>query len=145
MYFCVSLQNDLEAKLAEIERRRLVRFFLIRCLNRSSSSVLSTGAYLIGKFSVRLKFTSSTDCQQLHLKLMTFKYLQYLPQTNVAQQICVECRMKHHCIGVKRVPFHFLQEGKLSYEEAILARQTMIKENQQRVMEMKEEVEIMSF
>ncbi|XP_020614236.1 cilia- and flagella-associated protein 99-like [Orbicella faveolata] len=30
-------------------------------------------------------------------------------------------------------------EGKLSYEEAILARQTMIKENQQRVMEMKEE------
>ena len=34
----------------------------------------------------------------------------------------------------------FLKEGKLSYEEAILARQTMIKENQQRVMEMKEEV-----
>ena len=28
----------------------------------------------------------------------------------------------------------------MSYEEAILARQTMIKENQQRVMEMKEEV-----
>ena len=36
--------------------------------------------------------------------------------------------------------FFFLKEGKLSYEEAILARQTMIKENQQRVMEMKEEV-----
>ena len=34
----------------------------------------------------------------------------------------------------------FFKEGKLSYEEAILARQTMIKENQQRVMEMKEEV-----
>ena len=34
----------------------------------------------------------------------------------------------------------FLKEGKLSYEEAILARQTMIKENQMRVMEMKEEV-----
>ncbi|KAJ7370390.1 Cilia- and flagella-associated protein 99 [Desmophyllum pertusum] len=30
-------------------------------------------------------------------------------------------------------------EGKLSYEEAILARQTMIRENQQRVIEMKEE------
>ncbi|KAL9982729.1 hypothetical protein ACROYT_G004813 [Oculina patagonica] len=30
-------------------------------------------------------------------------------------------------------------EGKLSYEEAILARQTMIRENQQRVMEIKEE------
>lgn len=34
----------------------------------------------------------------------------------------------------------FFKEGKLSYEEAILARQTMIKENQQRVTEMKEEV-----
>ncbi|CAH3117094.1 unnamed protein product [Porites lobata] len=34
-------------------------------------------------------------------------------------------------------------EGKLSYEEAILARQTMIKENQQRVMEMKEETKEM--
>ena len=32
------------------------------------------------------------------------------------------------------------QEGKLSYEEAILARQTMIKQNQQRVMEIKQEV-----
>jgi len=30
-------------------------------------------------------------------------------------------------------------EGKLSYEEAILARQTMIKDNQKRVMEIKEE------
>ena len=36
--------------------------------------------------------------------------------------------------------FFFFKEGKLSYEEAILARQTMIKENQQRVTEMKEEV-----
>ena len=34
------------------------------------------------------------------------------------------------------------QEGKLSYEEAILARQTMIKQNQQRVMEIKQEVGI---
>ncbi|XP_068709069.1 cilia- and flagella-associated protein 99-like isoform X2 [Montipora foliosa] len=34
-------------------------------------------------------------------------------------------------------------EGKLSYEEAILARQTMIKDNQQRVMEMKEETKDM--
>ncbi|CAH3015002.1 unnamed protein product [Porites evermanni] len=34
-------------------------------------------------------------------------------------------------------------EGKLSYEEAILARQTMIKENQQRVMEMKEKTKEM--
>ena len=39
--------------------------------------------------------------------------------------------------------YFFFKEGKLSYEEAILARQTMIKDNQQRVMEMKEEVSIM--
>ena len=31
-------------------------------------------------------------------------------------------------------------EGKLSHEEAILARQTLIKENRQRVIEIKEEV-----
>lgn len=34
-------------------------------------------------------------------------------------------------------------EGKLSYEEAILARQTMIKQNQQRVMEIKQETQEM--
>ena len=44
-----------------------------------------------------------------------------------------------HC-NLSSFFFFFLKEGKLSYEEAILARQTMIKENQQRVMEMKEEV-----
>ena len=33
-------------------------------------------------------------------------------------------------------------EGKLSHEEAILARQNLIKENRQRVVEIKEEVQI---
>jgi len=35
-------------------------------------------------------------------------------------------------------------EGKLSHEEAILARQTLIKENKQKVMEMREEVKSIS-
>lgn len=34
----------------------------------------------------------------------------------------------------------FFQEGKLSYEEAILARQSLIKENQEKVQEMKDQV-----
>ena len=33
-------------------------------------------------------------------------------------------------------------EGKLSHEEAILARQKLIKENRQKVVEIKEEVDI---
>ena len=33
-----------------------------------------------------------------------------------------------------------LQEGLLSYEEAIMARQNLIKENQSKVAEIKEEV-----
>ena len=36
-------------------------------------------------------------------------------------------------------------EGKLSQEEAILARQNLIKENRQRVAEIKEEVNITIF
>ena len=35
-------------------------------------------------------------------------------------------------------------EGKLSHEEAILARQNLIKENRQRVVEIKEEVWILT-
>ena len=34
----------------------------------------------------------------------------------------------------------FLQEGMLSYEEAIVARQNLIKENQSKVAEIKEQV-----
>ncbi len=36
--------------------------------------------------------------------------------------------------------YFILQEGKLSFEEAILARQNLIKQNKQKVQEIKQEV-----
>ena len=88
------MQKDLDEKLAEIERRRLVSNW--------------------NKF---LDFVSKTVCM-----------------------VITEPCSLWFSIVICLLSFFFFKEGKLSYEEAILARQTMIKENQQRVMEMKEEV-----